>query len=86
MSWDPHENRSPAASFSLTSSDLREGEKLAMPQACVTRSPRGSWSTSAGLAPSIRDSSTEMCGRRFTPINRPIGARAPADRASGSDL
>jgi hypothetical protein len=27
-----------------------------------------------------------MRGRRFTPINRPIGARAPADRASGSDL
>jgi hypothetical protein len=51
MSWDPHENRSPSGLFSLTSSDLREGEKLAMPQACVTRSPRGSWSTSAGLAP-----------------------------------
>src|SRR5439155_16503175 len=35
MSWNPYENYenlSPAASFSLTSSDLREGEKLAMPQ------------------------------------------------------
>ena len=35
MSWNPYEkyeNLSPAASFSLTSSDLREGEKLAMPQ------------------------------------------------------
>src|SRR5438552_11775897 len=35
MSWNPYEtyeNLSPAASFSLTSSDLRQGEKLAMPQ------------------------------------------------------
>src|SRR5947199_9990529 len=32
MSWNPYENLPPAATFSLTSSDLREGEKLAMPQ------------------------------------------------------
>ena len=32
MSWNPYENLPPAASFSLTSSDLKEGEKLAMPQ------------------------------------------------------
>src|SRR4030081_3218818 len=32
MTWDPYENLPPAATFSLTSSDLREGEKLAMPQ------------------------------------------------------
>ena len=32
MSWNPYENLPPAASFSLTSRDLREGEKLAMPQ------------------------------------------------------
>src|SRR5881409_2431501 len=35
MSWNPYENYAnlpPAESFSLTSSDLREGEKLAMPQ------------------------------------------------------
>jgi Raf kinase inhibitor-like YbhB/YbcL family protein len=32
MSWDPYANLPSAASFSLTSSDLREGEKLAMPQ------------------------------------------------------
>jgi len=32
----------------------------------------------SGLAPSIRNSPTEMCGRRFTPINRPVGVRAPA--------
>jgi len=32
MSWNPYENLPPAASFSLTSSDLAEGEKLAMPQ------------------------------------------------------
>jgi Raf kinase inhibitor-like YbhB/YbcL family protein len=32
MSWDPYENLPPAASFSLISSDLREGETLAMPQ------------------------------------------------------
>ena len=32
MSWNPFDNLPPAASFSLTSSDLKEGEKLAMPQ------------------------------------------------------
>ena len=32
MSWNPYENLPPAATFSLTSTDLREGEKLAMPQ------------------------------------------------------
>lgn len=32
MSWNPYENLPPAASFSLTSNDLREGGKLAMPQ------------------------------------------------------
>src|SRR5258708_8372167 len=32
MSANPYENLPPAASFSLTSTDLREGEKLAMPQ------------------------------------------------------
>ena len=32
MSYDPYANLPPAAAFSLTSSDLREGEKLAMPQ------------------------------------------------------
>jgi Raf kinase inhibitor-like YbhB/YbcL family protein len=32
MSANPYDNLPPAASFSLTSSDLREGEKLAMPQ------------------------------------------------------
>lgn len=51
MTWNPYESLPPAASFSLTSSDLREGEKLAMPQ--VSRifgaggedvSPQLSWS------------------------------------------
>src|SRR5204863_4747939 len=32
MSWDPYANLPPAASFSLTSSDLQEGERLAMAQ------------------------------------------------------
>ena len=32
MSWNPYDNLPRAASFSLTSSDLKEGEKLAMPQ------------------------------------------------------
>src|SRR5207247_7936932 len=31
-SWNLYDNLPPAASFSLTSSDLKEGEKLAMPQ------------------------------------------------------
>ena len=30
MSWNPYDNLPPAASFSLTSSDLKEGEMLAM--------------------------------------------------------
>src|SRR5438067_2062094 len=51
MSYDPYANLPPAASFTLTSRDLREGEKLAMPQ--VSRvfgaggedvSPQLSWS------------------------------------------
>jgi Raf kinase inhibitor-like YbhB/YbcL family protein len=32
MSGNPYENLPPAASFLLTSSDLREGDKMAMPQ------------------------------------------------------
>ncbi len=32
MTWNPYDNLPPAASFSLTSSDLRAGQKLAMPQ------------------------------------------------------
>ena len=32
MSYDPYANLPPAAAFSLTSSALGEGEKLAMPQ------------------------------------------------------
>ena len=51
MSWNPYENLPPAASFSLTSSDLREGEKLAMPQVSGVfgaggqdKSPQLSWS------------------------------------------
>jgi Raf kinase inhibitor-like YbhB/YbcL family protein len=51
MSYDPYENLPPAASFSLTSNDLREGEKLAMPQVSAIFgaggedvSPQLSWS------------------------------------------
>jgi phosphatidylethanolamine-binding protein (PEBP) family uncharacterized protein len=51
MSWNPYENLPPAASFSLTSNDLREGEKLAMPQVSgifgaggEDASPQLSWS------------------------------------------
>src|SRR6266436_9742479 len=51
MSYNPYENLPPAASFSLTSSDLREGEKLAMPQVSGVfgaggqdTSPQLSWS------------------------------------------
>src|SRR5712691_5745559 len=32
MTWNPYEHLPSAASFSLTSGDLREGERLAMPQ------------------------------------------------------
>lgn len=50
MTWNPYENLPPAASFSLTSSDLHEGEKLAMPQVSGVfgaggedKSPQLSW-------------------------------------------
>src|SRR5712691_8612521 len=52
MTWNPYENLPPAASFSLTSSDLKEGEKLAMPQVSGVfgaggqdTSPQLSWSS-----------------------------------------
>lgn len=51
MSWNPYESLPPAASFLLTSSDLREGEKLAMLQVSgifgaggQDASPQLSWS------------------------------------------
>jgi len=51
MRWNPYENLPPAASFSLTSSDVRESEKLAMPHVSgifgaggQDISPRLSWS------------------------------------------
>jgi Raf kinase inhibitor-like YbhB/YbcL family protein len=51
MSWNPYDSLPPAASFSLTSDDLREGEKLAMPQVSgifgaggEDASPQLSWS------------------------------------------
>ena len=51
MTWNPYDNLPPAASFSLTSSDLKEGEKLAMPQVSGVfgaggqdTSPQLSWS------------------------------------------
>ncbi|HET8894059.1 MAG TPA: YbhB/YbcL family Raf kinase inhibitor-like protein [Gaiellaceae bacterium] len=51
MSWDPYANLPQAAAFALTSTDLQEGEKLAMPQVSgifgaggQDRSPQLSWS------------------------------------------
>jgi Raf kinase inhibitor-like YbhB/YbcL family protein len=51
MTWNPYERLPPAASFSLTSKDLREGEKLKMPQVSgifgaggQDRSPHLAWS------------------------------------------
>ena len=51
MSWNPYENLPPAASFSLTSTDLGEGDDLAMPQVSGVfgaggedTSPQLSWS------------------------------------------
>jgi phosphatidylethanolamine-binding protein (PEBP) family uncharacterized protein len=53
VSWDPYANLPPAASFSLVSGDLREGERLAMPQVSgifgaggQDVSPQLSWSAS----------------------------------------
>ncbi|MDF9750474.1 hypothetical protein [Arthrobacter sp. ES3-54] len=65
MTWNPYENLPTAASFSLISSDLREGEKLAMPQ--VSRifgasgedvSPQLSWS---GFPPGTQSFVVTMC-------------------------
>jgi len=51
MSWNPYENLPPATSFSVTSTDLSDGGKLAMPQISgifgaggQDRSPPLSWS------------------------------------------
>src|SRR5437762_14182320 len=51
MSWNPYDNLPPAASFSLTSTDLKEGEQLKMPQVSGVfgaggedMSPQLSWS------------------------------------------
>ena len=51
MSWNPYENLPPAASFSLTSRGLWQGEKLALPQVSgifgaggQDTSPQLSWS------------------------------------------
>lgn len=65
MTRNPYENLPAAASFSLTSSDLREGGKLSMPQ--VSRifgaggedvSPQLSWS---GFPPETRSFVVTMC-------------------------
>jgi Raf kinase inhibitor-like YbhB/YbcL family protein len=65
MSYDPYENLPPAASFSLTSSDLSEGEKLAMPQVSDVFgaggedvSPQLSWS---GFPPETKSFVVTMC-------------------------
>ena len=65
MSWNPYENLPPAASFSLTSSDLKEGEKLAMPQVSgifgaggQDVSPQLSWS---GFPSGTRSFVVTMC-------------------------
>ena len=65
MSWNPYENLPPAASFSLTSSDLREGEKLATPQVSgifgaggQDISPQLSWS---GFPSGTRSFVVTMC-------------------------
>ena len=65
MSWNPYENLPPAASFSLTSSDLKEGEKLAMPQVSgifgasgQDVSPQLSWS---GFPSGARSFVVTMC-------------------------
>jgi len=51
MTWDPYANLPDAATFALTSADLQEGEKLAMPQVSgifgaggQDHSPQLSWS------------------------------------------
>jgi Raf kinase inhibitor-like YbhB/YbcL family protein len=65
MSWNPYDKLPPAASFSLTSSDLREGEKLGMRQVSgifgaggQDRSPQLSWS---GFPAGTRSFAVTMC-------------------------
>ena len=65
MSWNPYENLPSAASFSVTSSDLRDGEKLAMPQVSgifgaggQDASPQLSWS---GFPSGTRSFVVTMC-------------------------
>lgn len=64
MSWDPYANLPQAAAFSLTSTDLQEGARLAMPQVSgifgaggQDRSPQLSWS---GFPPETRSFALTM--------------------------
>src|SRR5439155_26071541 len=41
MTWNPYENLPPAASFSLTTTNLQEGEKLPIPQVSAASVPGG---------------------------------------------
>jgi phosphatidylethanolamine-binding protein (PEBP) family uncharacterized protein len=89
MSWNPYENLPPAASFSLTSSDLKEGEKLAMPQVSgifgaggQDVSPQLSWS---GFPPGTRSFVVTMCDPEAPTVSGlPVSAghrkRFPAER------
>jgi Raf kinase inhibitor-like YbhB/YbcL family protein len=65
MSWDPYDNLPPAARFSLTSRDLRAGDKLAMAQVSgifgaggQDASPQLSWS---GFPSATRSFVVTMC-------------------------
>ena len=83
MSWNPYDNLPPAASFSLTSSDLKEGEKLAMPQVSgifgaggQDVSPQLSWS---GFPSGTQSFVVTMCR-----MARYVGAGPPRKATAGT--
>ena len=66
MSWDPYENLPPAASFSLTSSDLREGEKLAMPQISGIVAPK------VVVQTTYRHAKSMHCDQPIAPVRKSV--------------
>lgn len=77
MSSDPYGNLPAVATFSVTSTDLREGEKLAMPQVSGVFgaggqdiSPQLSWSGFPACPKPQQDSATAHLVQR--PAGRPV--------------